>query len=188
LTYSGAGAIMYLQGKEQTTAHQMFHVKHRKGYKMMNMDVMNYLINGYNELSAAHKYIFGFKVANMVYMTTTTEEQLPYLMILDKASRGQGYALRFKPNKAQKALLMQTATPLCSVDFFEELTSDSKYNKGEIFEKLVTEHFGQEWKKDNVPFTEAGDITINGEEYQIKYEKATFTNEKSLNKMMVERA
>ena len=153
----------------------------------MNMDVMNYLINGYTELSATDKYIFCFKMANMVYMTITTEDQLPYLMILDKASRGQGYALRFKPNKAQKALLMQTATPLCSVDFFDGLVADSKYNRGEICEKLVTEYFGQEWKKDNVPFTKAGDITINGKEYQIKYEKATFINEKSLNKMLGER-
>jgi hypothetical protein len=63
------------------------------------------------------------------------------------------------------------------------MVSDSKYNKGEIFEKLVTEAYGQEWVKDNIPFTEAGDIEVDGHAYQIKYEKATFTNEKSLMKM-----
>ena len=37
-----------------------------------------------------------------------------------------------------------------------------------------------DWEKDNVPFTEGGDIEINGKAFQIKYEKATFTNEKFL--------
>lgn len=75
------------------------------------------------------------------------------------------------------------AKVLCSKEFFETTAKESKYNKGEIFEKLVTEYFAQEWTKDNIPFTEAGDIEINGKAYQIKFEKATFTNEKTLAKM-----
>ena len=60
------------------------------------------------------------------------------------------------------------------------MVETTKYNKGEIFEKLITEYFGMKWEKDNVPFTEGGDIEINGKAFQIKYEKATFTNEKFL--------
>ena len=77
-------------------------------------------------------------------------------------------------------LLMVKAEALCSVKYFNEVYSGCKYNRGEVFEKLVTEHFGQEWVKDNVPFTEAGDIEVNGKAYQIKYDRATFCNEKSL--------
>ena len=36
------------------------------------------------------------------------------------------------------------------------------------------------WEKDNVPFTKDGDLTVDGVAYQIKYQKATFCNEKSL--------
>ena len=57
---------------------------------------------------------------------------------------------------------------------------NSKYNKGEIFEKFITEYFGQKWEKDNIPFTEAGDIEINGVAYQIKYELASFCSETTL--------
>ena len=57
---------------------------------------------------------------------------------------------------------------------------ESKYNRGEIFEKLVTEFYGQKWEKDNVPFTDDGDLTVNGIAYQIKFQKATFTSEKQL--------
>ena len=63
---------------------------------------------------------------------------------------------------------------------FDDMVKESKYNKGEIFEKLVTEQYGQEWEKDSVPFTKAGDIEINGIAYQIKYEAANFTTEKTL--------
>ena len=75
---------------------------------------------------------------------------------------------------------MQSAQVLCSVNYFESVKADCKYNKGEVFEKLVTEFYGQEWTKDNVPFTVDGDLTVNGTAYQIKFEKATFCNEKSL--------
>jgi hypothetical protein len=120
----------------------------------------------------------------MVYMVETTAEVMPYILKLDKASRGAGYSLRFCPTKEQKAfLLTKGAKVLCSKEFFEISVKESKYNKGEIFEKMVTESYKQEWTKDNVPFTEDGDLTVNGIAYQIKFEKATFTNEKTLARM-----
>ena len=54
------------------------------------------------------------------------------------------------------------------------------YPRSIIMIIMVTEYFGREWKKDNVPFTEGGDLTVNEIAYQIKFEKATFTNEKTL--------
>lgn len=148
---------------------------------MKNTVIFEKLINFYNERSAAHEYIFGFQFAGNIYMSRVDSSLLPFVMTLDKASRGQGMSLRFKPNKVQKALLMEKgADCLCSVDFFMDEVDNSKYNKGEIFEKMVTEYFGQVWTKDNIPYTEAGDISLNGVEIQIKFEKATFTNEKSM--------
>ena len=113
-------------------------------------------------------------------MAITTSEVMPLVCKLDKASRGAGYALRFCPTTDQKLVLMPSATLLCSEKFFNEQVAESKYNNGEIFEKMVTEYFGQVWVKDNIPFTEAGDIQTDGVAYQIKYQKATFCNEKSL--------
>jgi hypothetical protein len=55
-----------------------------------------------------------------------------------------------------------------------------KYNRGEIFEKLITEYFGQEWEKDTVPFWEQGDIRLNGKEVQIKLDTATLTSTKQI--------
>lgn len=154
----------------------------------MAKNIFHHLISFYTKHAYTDNYIFGFTMAGMVYAVTVlgADSLLPYVMKLDKASRGQGYALRFNPDKTQKALLMEQGdvTPICSVEFFEDYMAQTKYNRGEIFEKLVTEQmFGQVWEKDNIPYTDAGDVEDAGIAYQIKYEKATFTNEKTANNM-----
>ena len=141
---------------------------------------LNEMINAYNSVAYTHNYIFGFAFNGTVYSVNTGAEMLSEILKLDTASRGCGKALRFCPTKEIKINLVSIATPLCSVEVFTAEVENSKYNKGEIFEKLVTEKFGQVWEKDNVPFTQAGDIEVDGTAYQIKFEKATFCNEKSL--------
>lgn len=151
----------------------------------MNEVIKKMLQDGYNKVAFTDKYIMVYNYKGTVYFTKCDRNMVDCVTCLDKASRGAGYALRFKPNNAQKLLLMvENCTPLCSVKFFDELVASTKYNKGEIAEKLVTEYVGQEWKKDNIPFTMAGDIDWNGVAYQIKYEKATFTNEKALKNLI----
>lgn len=156
---------------------------------MANENIKKMLTDGYNSFAFTHHYIMGYRLSGIVYFTFCEAKDLDNILTLDKASRGQGYSLRFKPNKAQKAILATMgATALCSCEYFDEMVACEKYNKGEIFEKLVTEFFGQFWEKDNIPYTMAGDIEIDGIAYQIKYEKATFTNEKTLFKMMSEKS
>lgn len=148
---------------------------------MANEIIKKMLQDGYNELAYTDQYIMVYIVKGTVYFTVCDRHMVDRVTCLDKASRGQGYALRFKPNMGQKMLLMaENATALCSALYFNELVANTKYNRGEIAEKLVTEYMGQEWEKDNVPFTQDGDITVDGVAYQIKFEKATFTNEKAL--------
>lgn len=146
----------------------------------MNTTLFKHMIDEHNRISYTHFYIFGFKYKHNVYFTFTTKEILPYILKMDTASKGQGHSLRFKPDKAQKLLLLPQAQLLCSEEWFESQVASCEYNRGDIFEKLITEMQGQHWTKDHVPFTEAGDIEIDGIPYQIKFEKATFTNEKTL--------
>lgn len=151
---------------------------------MVNKALFNEMVTFYNRKAFTHKYIIGISFQGNIYMVEITSDLLPYILKLDKASRGNGYSLRFKPNKAVKALLMSKgAALLCSVEMFEELVKASKYNKGEVFEKLVTEFYGQEWEKDSIPFTDDGDLTVDGVAYQIKFESASFISEKQMMRM-----
>lgn len=149
---------------------------------MKNATIFYSMVSAYIKASYAHNYIFGYTYKGNVYMTIAPADIMPTVCTQDIASRGGGYSVRFKPNKRQKEILMTTypTTLICSETYFNEQHNSLKYNKGEIFEKLVTEYYNQEWNKDNVPFTKDGDITINNVAYQIKYEKGTFCNEKSL--------
>lgn len=147
---------------------------------MTNITIFEHMIDGYNTRAYTHEYIFGFEYKGAIYMSKADSSVLPFVLCLDRASRGAGYALRFKPNNGQKMVLMAGAEVLCSKEFFEAEVASSIYNAGEIFEKLVTEKFGQTWVKDNVPFTQDGDLTVDGIAYQIKFNKATFINEKQL--------
>lgn len=145
---------------------------------MRNIALFNEMLNAYESNAYTNEYIFGICYKGNIYMIKTTSQLLALVLKLDKASRGKGYSLRFKPNnKIREMLLAEGAELICSAEMFDELAKNSKYNKGEIFEMLVAEWFGQEWEKDSVPFTEDGDITVNGIAYQIKYEQATFLTE-----------
>ena len=151
---------------------------------MMNTTIFSTLISEYNKFSFTHNYIFGFTYKGIVYSVKATSEILPFSLTLDKASRGAGYALRFKPTTEQKLyLLAKGARAVCSTEVFNNMVDESVYNRGEIFEKVETEYAGQVWEKDNVPFYMDGDLTVDGVAYQIKFEKATFTNEKQMMKL-----
>ena len=156
----------------------------RKAKEMTNTTIFNQLIKGYNKHSFTHEYVFGFSYKGIIYSVETTNTCLPYVLTLDKASRGAGYSLRFKPTNEQKLyLLAMGAKAICSVELFKGMVAESIYNNGEIFEKLITEQAGQKWEKDNVPFYMGSDLSTDGHEYQIKFEKATFTNEKQMMKL-----
>lgn len=150
---------------------------------MENTALLQNMIDKYNKLSYTHKYVFGFHYKKNIYLVEADAAILPFILTIEKASskNGGGYGLRFNPNNEQKVLLLSKgAQILCSTDFFDNTVANSKYNRGEIFEKMVTEKCGQMWKKDNVPFFMGGDLTVDGVTYQLKFEKATFVNEATL--------
>jgi hypothetical protein len=143
----------------------------------MKKMVLNYLCEGYESIAFTNKYIYGFYYKDCIVMVYSNE----IIAALDKAAKNYGYSIRFKPNnKIKKALIENGFVVLCSRKYFDKLCKMSKYNKGEIFEKLVFEYFGLKWKKDNIPFYVNSDIFVNENHYQIKFEKATFTNETTL--------
>ena len=154
---------------------------------MKNIAIMNLLVEGYESIAYTDNYIYGFRFKGAIYMVNMKGLDSRVLM-LDRASRGAGYSLRFKPTTDIKLyMLSMGATVLCSTSIFDSIVADSRYNRGEIFEKLVTEYYGQRWYKDSVPFTDGGDMVADGIAYQIKFEGATFTNERSLMNLMARR-
>lgn len=57
-------------------------------------------------------------------------------------------------------------------------------NDGYVFECYWTQRTGQKWRPDNRPFWEGGDVTLDGEEIQIKAQDAEYFNAHSALKCM----
>lgn len=163
---------------------------------MENKAVQNYLINSYNKLAFTHNYVFGYTMGDVIYAAVVKNGQhmLPYITTLDRASKKNGgtIQLKYKPTKAQKAVLIANADiikPVCTTDYLESLyhAKNNKKNRGYLFEILVANTFG--WTLNEIPnakFTTSGDVidTVNNIHYQVKYNKATFTDEKTIHNML----
>jgi hypothetical protein len=143
---------------------------------MERLEMLGY----YEKFNKAEKYIIGFSHKGKVYMEMV-DRLNPDMITLESASKNQGVSLRFRPKSAHKAEMLLKAVCLGTM----EMLLDEKYNKGEMFEKAVTEYYGQEWVKDCVPFHKAGDINLNGVEIQIKFEKAAFCTSNTLKRLGV---
>ena len=143
-----------------------------------------FMIEKYNRNAYTNNYIYGFSMYGNIYYYILTSL---HFIKLDKQSskNGGGYSLRYKPTKKEKENIIKSGICkiLCSEDYFKNAVENSKYNKGEIFEKMITEKSGQVWEKDNIPFYKGADLTINNIAYSIKFEKATICTENILNKL-----
>ena len=139
------------------------------------------MIHEYNKMSAAHKYIIGFLLNNIVYYATISWNELCEFLKEDHASSKRGGTLkaRIRISAKLKKEYVNTgkALPLCSMDELKK----GIYNKGENFERVITETLTDTvWVKDSIPFYVQGDIQVNGEEIQVKFDGAELTNEKTL--------
>ena len=143
------------------------------------------MISIYHLNSASKKYIVGFIRNGKVYYVTITFEKLTEMLKACKASSKRGgfnkvrvyMSAKLQKEFLENGMAMEIGTP-------DQLISDT-YNKGEMFEKLITEALTTDkWEKDSIPFYMAGDIKLNGENIQIKLNGAELTNEKCLTNML----
>lgn len=136
----------------------------------------------YQRFTAAEGYIIGFNIDDIIYGVKLDKIPKRYTRVQrETKSNGGGYGLYICVNtKKVKNELLKKAF---AVGTMEELF-DGTYNKGVMFEKMIYEHFGQEFRgKDRVPFYQSGDIVIDGKEIQIKYLHARICYDRTLTKL-----
>ena len=137
----------------------------------------------YEKFTAAEGYIIGFPVDNDVYAIQFDRIPRKYTRVQKECSSCGGYGLyvNVKGKKVAQDLLRK-AVKVGTVD--ELIDPNGKWNKGVMFEKMVWEHNGMEFRgKDKVPFFQSGDITIDGKEIQVKYLHARICYDRTLTKL-----
>ena len=136
----------------------------------------------YERFTGAEGYAIGFHVGNDVYVAMLDRIPRRYTKVQKEcSSMGGGYGLYINvKSKKAKTELMKKATKVGTLADIE----NGEYNRGVMFEKLIYEVNGQEFRgKDNVRFTEGGDIVIDGKEIQVKHEHARICYDKTLQKL-----
>jgi hypothetical protein len=155
---------------ELKTIKTLNDLKHNKNAVLVD------LYNTYISTTKATHTLIGFTYNGVLYSIKIRE--LPVELVrLTTESKG-GIKLKMQVGKAQKAQWIASgkATKLMSEEKFTEMVKNSKYNKGEILEKIVTEKRGLEWKKDSVRYDKAGDIDLKRDRIQVKFENASLTS------------
>ena len=153
------------------------------------MTIYNQLINDYNTMTATHDYILAWATKGTITAYIIHETDIANVSVKDTASQKNGgkTSVRFKPNKAQKEYITaksKTHFTVCTVDDLENGAKTNGKNKGQYLETLIERITkGTLSTIANLDFTKGGDININGTEYQIKLEKATFCNETSISNL-----
>lgn len=142
------------------------------------------MLKFYTDHAYTNNYIMGFSFKNYVYAVHKNASDLASMLKIDKASRGQGLSLRYRPVKAQKIKMLFDAECMGSMNTLTAIAKAMHINKGEAFEKMVTEAHGQTWHKDSLAFTDGADLTADGIDYQIKFEEATFINEGQIRRLI----
>lgn len=141
----------------------------------------NEMIARYNALAVATAYIVGFVFGGNLYYIMSAHIADQFLKFDRMASKRGGWAkIRVRLSSADRKALVECGRAVL-IGSAELLNTADKYNKGERFERIITVTLTDEtWVKDSVPFNVAGDITLNGEQVQIKFDGAELTNEKML--------
>ena len=141
------------------------------------------MIRDYHKLSVANYYIIGFELDGYIYAVKQKRIYSKYLKT-DRESTKNGGAniLRLTLTKKQKKALVKKLLPVAIAEEMENAK-----NRGEWFENLIYKIYGQSYTKDTTRFDKRGDIEINGEQVQLKFERATVANERTIKKIKRER-
>lgn len=140
------------------------------------------MIKNYRKFSGAESYIIGFVYKHMLYMIKVAEIMPRHMQVLH-SSHKNGYQPKLQlvlNNSHKEQFIRKGATCLGS----EDLVMNGQYNKGVEFEKLICEMNGIEFRgKDSVGFWVGGDVEINGEQIQVKFQGAQIVAEKTLERL-----
>jgi hypothetical protein len=137
----------------------------------------------YENNSAAHIYALGFVLSNLLYVIKLSFSELRQYFKLDHmSSKRGGYAkIRIRLTAEDRKVLSLKAEELGPAEL---VTNGPNKNQGDNFEKVITELWtDKRWVKDSTPFWIAGDIRVDGEEIQIKFDGAELTNERTLGRL-----
>lgn len=153
----------------------MFNTDYRTLNNAQREALVKNLLKVYEDTTAAVWTLLVFQLAGHAY-AARVEHLTADMVKLDRESSQNGGAtkLRFALSNKQKVALIEAGAE--EVGDMATIFAYHK-NKGCAVEKWATERYTTDtWVKDSIPYYMQGDIRVNGEEVQVKFENASLTN------------
>ena len=140
------------------------------------------MIKNYRKFSGAESYIIGFVYKHQLYMIKVAEIMPRWMSVQHSSSRtGRIPKLQMSIRNKDKEQFIRKGAILLGD---ENLIVCDDLNKGFAFERLVSEYYGIEYRgQDNVGFWVGGDLEVDGEQVQIKFQNAQIVAENTLKKL-----
>ena len=138
------------------------------------------LFNAWKTFDFSSQCVIGFTLNNLVYLKVCPHDYIEKAVGVSRESgEPDNFRVRFTPSVSWKHEHIAECAQLCSVPELEQFkTAVNAENLGSAFEIYLKKYLHcEDCTKDNEPFTEAADMTINGTTYSIKFENATLCNE-----------
>ena len=156
--------------------YELKKIKSLKDLKRSQQEIKEDLFATYKATTKANRTEIGFIVDKVLYSIKLKEIDVS-MVRLTTESKG-GLKLKLQISKAQKLEWLKSgkAKRISTESEFLKLVSESKYNKGEMLEKILTEKRKMEWHKDSVRYDKAGDIDLKRDRIQVKFENASLTS------------
>ena len=145
----------------------------------------------YEQASKAKTYIRGFEYCGKIYYYFTDLKSLEYRVRATRVSSRHGKdddrnlrLYKMSTSEKKQAIYELGAQVVCSLEFFQQVSKEKRFNRGETFEQVIRMHFDLENMKrgDKRGFWECGDIELNGEQIQVKYDDASLSAYKTIRK------
>lgn len=153
----------------------------------MENNIVKTYFDAYAKTTASAKTFWGFEFDGNIYGFYADDEVLLPRVRLTVSSKGEDEVLRLRSlKKIEKFSRVASgeAVLLCTAQALTETMEEYGLNKGEAFEQIFSLlNGGGFYKHGKQPaYYEQGDIKVNGEWVQIKYEDATLTKLKLIDK------
>lgn len=160
-------------------AYTMYELKEIKSLKDLNRsknEITIDLFETYKATTKANKIEIGFIVDGVLYAIKLNEITVDMVRLTTESKGGLKLKLQISKTQKLKWLASGKAKKLATEQEFTKLVSESKYNKGEVLERILTEKRGLKWHKDSIRYDKAGDIDLKRDRIQVKFENASLTS------------
>jgi len=153
---------------------------------MSEQEKIKFYLEKYEELNGCNCYEIYFNFNHTIYKIELKELGLDIVKLGRESSKKGGHEklrLSISSAKKQEWLLSGKAKIVMSEQKLEEKAEELELNKGQVCEYLSAKARGLAYELDSTRFDKAGDVNLKRKKIQVKYENASLTQLRTIEKV-----